>query len=117
MKNTMQALRQYYTVQGNTVVVRLPEDFSATEIEVIILPSNGTSGEASEKIASLDTHIEAWRNKNNTPPPLPVWTPEQRASALRLSQDTTTMTDEEVAEWEKEIALMRSLPSLGWENE
>jgi hypothetical protein len=45
----MQALRQYHTVQGNTAVLRLPEDFSATEIEVIILPSNGASGESSEK--------------------------------------------------------------------
>jgi hypothetical protein len=118
----MQALRQFYTVEGNTVTLRLPEDFSATEIEVIILPSDGQSnGRLSEPIPettiALNAAIEAWRNRNDAPPPLPTWTPEQRAEALKLSNDTTTMTDEEVAEWEKDIAIMRSIPSLGWENE
>lgn len=108
----MQALRQYYTVQGKTVLLHLPDNFDAKHIEVIILPSDG----ASETNTSLHSHIEAWRNKNDAPPPLPLWTPEERASALRLSHDTTTMTDEEVAEWEKEIATMRSIPSLGWDN-
>jgi hypothetical protein len=60
--------------------------------------------------------FEAWRNKNDTPPPLPVWTPEQRQEMLNLLLNGPTLTEEEISEWEKDIATMRSIPSLGWDN-
>lgn len=118
----MQALRQFYTVEGNTVTLRLPEDFSATEIEVIILPSDGQSnGRFSEPIPettiALNAAIEAWRNRNDAPPPLPTWTPEQRQEMLNLLHTGPTMTEKEIREWESDIEQARSWTPREWDND
>ncbi len=114
----MQALRQYYTVQGNTVLLRLPDNFDAKHIEVIILPRE--EHESSPSVASeqtQETFSLPWQQRRSSPPPpLPVWTEEERRNFLTLLQNGPTLTEEEISEWEKEIALMRSIPSLGWDN-
>lgn len=36
----MEALRQYFKVTGRNITITLPDDFTADEVEVIILPKN-----------------------------------------------------------------------------
>ena len=36
----MEAFRNSYTVQNNKLIIDLPQDFKATEVDVIVLPSS-----------------------------------------------------------------------------
>lgn len=115
----MQALRQYYTVQDNTVVLRLPEDFSAKQIEVIILPRE--EHESSPAVAPKhiqETSSLPWQQRRSSAPPLlPVWTEEERRNFLTLLQNGPTLTEEEISEWEKDIEQARSWKPQDWSNE
>ncbi|MCU0424146.1 MAG: hypothetical protein MUF71_00835 [Candidatus Kapabacteria bacterium] len=115
----MQELRQIYPVEGNTVLVRLPENYSAKQVEVIVLlPDALESKQTSAFQPNNEVSGGTWQQRRTTsPPPLPVWTEEERQAMLELSNHPTTMTDEDVAAWERDIYLMRSLPSTGWHND
>lgn len=114
----MQALRQYYTVQGNTVVVRLPEDFSATEIEVIILPREERENFPSvAQEPSLEIPSPWQQRRSSPPPPLPVWTEEERRNFLTVLQNGPTLSEEEISEWEKDIEQARSWKPQDWSEE
>lgn len=115
----MQALRQYYTVQDNTVILRLPEDFSAKQIEVIILPrdehesSQSDESEQTREISSLP-----WQQRRSSPPPpLPAWTEEERRNFLTILQNGPTLSEKEISEWEKDIEEARSWKPQDWSNE
>ena len=49
----MQALRQIHTIKNHTITIKLPKDFSAEQVEVIILPAsveNATQGDVSDTV-------------------------------------------------------------------
>lgn len=106
----MQALRQFYTVQGNTVLVRLPDNFPAKQIEVIILPSE----DPETKQISADEYFEmtsdlTWQERRTSaPPPLPVWSAEERQEFLSLLRNGPTLSAEEIRTWENAIEEVRT---------
>lgn len=50
-------------------------------------------------------------------PPLPVWTAEERREMLKLLENGPTLTEEEIAEWERDLEHIRSWQSKDWSNE
>jgi hypothetical protein len=70
-----------------------------------------------KKNASLEPYINAWRSNNDAPPPLPVWTSEQRQEMLNLLLNGPTLTEEEISEWEKDLEHARSWTPREWNND
>jgi predicted RNA-binding protein YlqC (UPF0109 family) len=55
----MQAIRQYATVHGNTLILHLPDEMNETEVEVIVMPSDKENKNTSKN----GLNIEAIRKK------------------------------------------------------
>lgn len=61
----MEAFRHSYTVENNKLIIDLPTDFKATEVDVIVLPSQKQDWHddlTSEQLASIDRGLEDLKN-------------------------------------------------------
>jgi hypothetical protein len=123
----MQALRQYHIVQGKTLTVHLPEEFTAERVEVIILASeneqdlaaNGAVHSFDEENTGAEMTLEerrkSWVERGIWPPPvLPVWTEEERQETLALLRNGPVMSEEDIVRWEQDIEDFWSHKSSNW---
>lgn len=62
----MEAIRQFIEVKNNTFKVTLPDNFNASRVEVIILPSQEVDSNLStETKKMLDLRLESYNNNPN----------------------------------------------------